>query len=111
MDEIQTWRNIANHGRGSQMTEALHQACDSVDRLTAERDSARRAHQRAYEELQVVRASREQAQAMLERYREALEEIANWSVDDPWLNNTTHCRSGLEDSVNTARDALKGEQS
>lgn len=32
-EQVQTWRNIANYGRGSQMTEALHEACSSVSRL------------------------------------------------------------------------------
>lgn len=30
------WRNVANEGRGSQMTQCLHEACDYVARLESE---------------------------------------------------------------------------
>ncbi|RJR29692.1 hypothetical protein C4564_01880 [Candidatus Microgenomates bacterium] len=31
-DKIKLWRNIANHGRGSEMTKVLHEACDELAR-------------------------------------------------------------------------------
>lgn len=36
--DIRWLRNVANTGRGSVMTEALHAAADEIERLTAERD-------------------------------------------------------------------------
>lgn len=40
--DIRWLRNVANAGRGSAMTEALHAAADEIERLTAERDELRR---------------------------------------------------------------------
>ncbi|MCK9361950.1 hypothetical protein M0Q28_07075 [Patescibacteria group bacterium] len=36
MSKITYWRNVANEGRGSQMTMCLHEACDEVAKLEAE---------------------------------------------------------------------------
>jgi len=30
---IKLYRNIANHGRGSEMTSALHELCDELEKL------------------------------------------------------------------------------
>lgn len=41
--KTQYWRNVANHGRGAEMTKALHDACDEISKLETQVQELREA--------------------------------------------------------------------